>query len=153
MTAMTAGAGPFGYSDEARRISDAIRQAITDGHRNRWLPFDMATGETVDRPVVPYDSRIDAVRHTRNRYRKCLYVQVPWDDVSPRAAEVLLKIYRQLQAIGQHPQDDEVANMPFMMDNRMEAYPSLDRRVFGHTPTNPLRRAERRSTGGIILPS
>lgn len=154
MTAMTAAAGPFGYSDEARRISDTVRQAIVDGHRNRWLPFDVATGEAVDRPVVPYETRLDAVRHTRNRYRKCMYVQVPWDDVSPRSAEVLLKIYRQLIAIGQHPQDDEVANMPFMMDNRMEAYPSLDRRTPGRTLRNPLtRRAERRSSGGIILPS
>jgi hypothetical protein len=149
---MTAGAGPFGFSDEARRISDTVRQCIVDGLREKWVPFAMQDG-TTDKPVVAYDTRIDAVRHTRNRYRAYMYLQVPWDDISPRSAEVFLKVHRQLQAIGQHPLDDEVANLPLMMDNRMEAYPSLDTRKFGHTPTNPLRRAERRSSGGIILPS
>lgn len=152
MTAMTADAGPFGFSDAARRISDTVRQAIVDGNRERWIPFAMEDGST-DRPVVAYLTRGEAVRHTRNRYRAYMYLQVPWDDISPRAAEVFLKVHRQLKAIGQHPLDDEVADMPLMMDNRAEAYPSLDRRVFGHTPNQPLRRAERRTPGGIILPS
>lgn len=153
MTAMTAEANAFGFSEAAQRISDTIRQAIVDGHRNRWLPFAMEDGRCADNPVRPYDTRADAVRHTRNRYRAYMYLQVPWDDVPPRAAEVFLKVHRQLQKLGQHPLDDEVANMTHMMDTRMEAYSSLDARqaVAGRTLRNPLR-VERRSTGGIILP-
>lgn len=152
---MTPQAGAFGFSDAARRISDTVRQAITDGYRNHWIPFALENGDPADRPVVHYRTREEAVRHTRNRYRFHMYLQVPWDDISPRAAEVFLQVHRQLQKIGQHPLDDEVANMTHMMDSRAEAYgPRLDPRfaVAGRTLANPLARADKRTPGGIILP-
>lgn len=149
MTAVTEAAGPFGFSDAARRISDAMRQAIVDGHRNRWMAFALEDGRGDGRI---YDTRADAVRFHTNLYAKYLYLVVPWDDVTPRSAEVQLKVFRQLQDIGQHPDDPEVAGQSYMMDSRREAYPALDGRRLLVATRRERRRAERRSRGGIILP-
>lgn len=146
---MTDDAGAFGFSDAARRISDTVRQAIVDGHRNRWMAFALEDGHSDGRV---YDTRADAVRFHTNKYNRYLYLIVPWDDVTPRAAEVYLKIYRQLEKVGQHPDDPEVAGQTYMMDSRREAYPSLDRRRLLVANRRDRRRAERRSRGGIILP-
>lgn len=148
MTAMTERANVFGFSDDARRISDAIRQAIVDGHRDRWMAFSLQDGRT-DGQV--YYTRADAVRYHTNKYNRYCYIKVPWDDVTPRAAEVYLKIYRQLQKNGNHPDDPEVANQEYMMDTRREAYPSLDRRRI-LKDTRLVLPGMRRSNGGLILP-
>lgn len=130
----------FGFSDAAKRISDTVNQAIVDGHRNRWMAFALEDGKSNG---TTYDTRRDAVLAHRNAYRLNCYLQVPWDHLMPRAAEVYLKIHRDLASIGQHPVDDEIPDTQWMLDNRREAYPQLDR-----------RRAlvELRTKGGIILP-
>lgn len=152
MTAMTAQAGPFGFSDAARRISDGVRQAIVDGHRDQWMAFALDDGRTDGRC---YLTKSDAVRFNMNRYNKFMYLKVPWDDVTPRAAEVFLKIHRQQQALGQHPVDLELGEMDWFLDTRREVYPELDRRRFLVAARHAeMRRAhaERRTRGGLILP-
>ena len=135
----------FGFSDEARRISDTIQQAIVDGARNKWIAFNLEDGRT---DGTKYDTKADAIRHHGNRYGGFMYIKVPWDMCTPRAAEVFLRVHRQLKKIGQHP-DDEMAKHEFMLDTRREAYPSLDRRKI----MKDLRRpGERRTSGGVILP-
>lgn len=148
--AATVNAGPFGFSDAARRISDTMRQAILDGHRNRWLAFALDDGTTERVPPDVYDTKADAIRHHGNKYRRYCYIRVPWDDVTPRAAEVLLMRHRQLAKLGQHP-DDEMAQHELMVDTRREAYPRLDaRRIMVND--RYIGRRERRSNGGVILP-
>lgn len=144
--------GPFGFSDAARRISDTVNQAIVDGARGRWMAFALEDGRSNgDR----YDTRTAAVRHHGNAYRKHCYLQVPWDQLTPRAAEVYLKIHRDLTALGQHPADEEMPNTQWMLDNRREAYPRLDaRRQLVDLREHIERRGagQRRSRGGLILP-
>lgn len=148
MPAMTAEAGPFGFSDAARRISDAVKQAIVDGHRNRWLAFALDDGTS---DGVVYDTKADAIRFHGNKYRGYLYLRVPWDTLTERGAEVFLTVHRQLKALGQHP-DDEMAKHEFMLDNRLEAYPKLDPRRLMATQFDRAGRPVRRSPGGLILP-
>lgn len=146
--AMTAGAGAFGFSDAAKRISDAVHQAIVDGHRNRWMAFALEDGAG---DGVIYDSKADAIRFHGNRYRQHLYLRVPWDMMTPRAAEVYLHLHRQLKAIGQHP-DDEMATSEHMFDTRLEAYPAFDARRLIATQFDRAGRPVRRTPGGLILP-
>lgn len=139
-------------ADAARRVSDACRAVIAahsiDEHRpDQWMAFDFGTGEPFPMQAAPtvFDNKLDAIRHTGNRARKFMYLKVPWDDVSPRAAAVFLLLHRQLSKIGQHPEDRERGS-EWMTDTRREAYPSLDaRRVLmqDHQPSTP---------GGLILP-
>lgn len=140
---MTSQAGPFAFSDAAKRISDMVTQAIADRQGNKWMAFALEDGSGNG---TCYDTKADAIRFHRNAYRGYCFLQVPLDILSPRAAEVFLKLHRQLKALGQHP-DDEMAKTTFMFDNRREAYPDLDsRRLLVQT------RRERRSAGGLYLP-
>lgn len=139
----------FGISDAARRISDAVQQAITDGYRNKWMAFAMDDG-TGD--GTRYDTKADAIRYHGNKYRGYLYLQVPWDMLTSRAAEVYLRLHRQLKEIGQHP-DDEMAKHEFMFDNRREAYPALDaRRILAAQFDRHGRPVVRAMGGGLIVP-
>jgi len=143
--------GPFGFSDAARRMSDAIHQAIVDGHRNRWMAFALEDGSTNG---TIYDTKEDAHRALSNSYRKHMVLRVPWDQAPPKACEAFLKVHRQLAVLGQHP-DDEMHKTMIMMDNRLEAYPSLDiarQRVVTARRREYRRVGERRSAGGVILP-
>lgn len=143
--------GPFGFSDAARRMSDAINQAVVDGHQNRWMAFALEDGATNG---TIYDSKEDAHRALRNSYRQHMVLRVPWDGCPPKAAEAFLRVHRQLKEIGQHP-DDEMHKTMIMMDNRLEAYPSLDiarQRVVRARRSEYRRVGERRSPGGVILP-
>lgn len=146
---MTPEAGALGWSDAARRISDAINQAIIDGHRSRWLAFALEDGRTNGEV---YETKPDAVRHLANAYRKHMIVVVPWDGCPPRAAEIMLKLHRQLAANGQHPDDDLAAKTELMTDTRLEAYPEFDPRRAYATKFDRHGRPERRTRGGVILP-
>jgi hypothetical protein len=144
--------GPFGFSDAAKRISDAVNQAIVDGHRGRWMAFALEDGSSSG---DTYDTRSDVVRYHGNAYRKHCYLQIPWDQLTPRAAEVYLHIHRQLTANGQHPADEEMPETQWMLDNRREAYPRHDaRRQLVDLREEIERRgaSERRTAGGLILP-
>jgi hypothetical protein len=84
------------YSDAAHRCSDIIRQAIVDGHQGRWVPIRLSDGGS---DGVLYDSRSDAVRFQLHE-TLCMYVRVPWDDMSPQHAERVLAVHRQVYDAG-----------------------------------------------------
>lgn len=118
--------GPFGFDDAARRVSDACRQAIVDGYRGQWMAFALEDGTT---DGTRYLTRSDVVRHHGNKARMFMYVRIPWDDVTERAAAVYLRAHRQLAELGQHMVDDELPDTAWMFDNRREAHPGDPRRV------------------------
>lgn len=140
---MTPEAGPFAFSDAAKRISDMVTQAIADKQGNKWMAFALEDGTGTG---TVYDTKADAIRFHRNASRRYCFLQVPLDYLSPRAAEVYLHIHRQLAKLGQHP-DDEMIKHELMFDTRREAYPALDARR-----ALVASRRERRSPGGIFLP-
>jgi hypothetical protein len=133
--------GPFGFSDEARRVSDTIRQAIVDGHADHWMAFALADGLSDGRT---YDTRAAAIAAQHNQERRFMFILIPWDDVTPRAAEVFFKVHRQMADAGLQLVDPEVANQQWTHDNRREVTaPGLDRRhILSST----------RIRGGLILP-
>lgn len=136
---------PFGFSDEARRMSDTIRQAITDGHAGKWIAFAL---EDCTTDGMVYDVRRDAIRFHANKARMYMYISVPWDDCTPRAAEVYIRLHRQLAKLGQHPADDEMPDTEWMFDTRREAYKTtraLDARSI-------LKRPDPHTPGGLYLP-
>lgn len=138
--------GPLGFSDAAVRVSDTIRQAIVDGHQNQWMAFALGDGTS---DGTTYLARRDAIRHHANKARQFMYIQVPWDDVTPRAAEVYFLLHRQLAARGQHVADDEMPDTEWMFDNRREATaPTLDRRRLLMLD----RPGGSAGLGGLILP-
>lgn len=139
---------PFGFSDAARRISDTVTQAIADRQGGRWMAFALEDGRGNG---TVYDTKADAIHAHRNAARKYCYLCVPLDLLPPRAAEVFLKVHRQLAKLGQHP-DDEMINHEFMIDNRLEAHPYVDKRRLIATQFDRAGRAVRRSPGGVILP-
>lgn len=137
--------GPLGFSDTARRISDTCRQAIVDGHAGQWMAFALDTG---DSDGVYYQLRRDAIRHHAARARLYMYIHIPFDDVTVRAAETYLKLHRQLAELGQHVADDEMPDTEWLFDNRREALPpGLDARRLSTTDERDARRPS-----GLILP-
>lgn len=136
----------YGFSDAARRLSDAANQAIINGDRDRWMAFALADGSvpgSFDRPET-YPTRRDAIRSRGANERNFGYIKVPWDMVTPRGAEVFLRLHRQLRDSGMQLTDPEQADRDYATDNRREAMPSLDRRR--------LLTGSRISPGGIHLP-
>lgn len=145
---MPSAAHAFGFSDEARRISDVVTNAIADRQGNRWMAFALEDGRSNG---TVYDTKKDAIHHHRNAARKYCYLRIPLDAMSPLAAEAFLRVHRQLAKLGQHP-DDEMINHEFMLDTRLEAYPSLDKRRLIATQFDRAGRPVRRSQGGLYLP-
>lgn len=141
--------GPYGFSDAARRVSDAANTAIVNGGRGRWIAFRLTDGTVEGMPDRPktYPVRRDAVKAQGHSARDYGYLQVPWDGVTARAAEVMVKLQRQLRDTDLQLIDPEVADRDYPTSNLREAMPSLDRRR-ALTST----RRERRSRGGVILP-
>lgn len=148
--------GIFGFCDAAKRISDIINQHIVDGHRGMWTAHKLDNG-TSDGHAYPHRANaVDAVRPNERWYG---YFKIPWDGCTPRGAEALLRLSRQMAEdpmfaeIGGQLLDPELANDEYMIDNRREASPGDRRRIFQEDrrwPTN--RTRSRRTTGGLILP-
>jgi hypothetical protein len=140
----------FGFSDAARRVSDACNQAIINGDRDQWIAFALSDGAVEGMPDEPrtYPRRRIAVRAQGHSAKNFGYIKVPWDGVTPRAAEVMVKLQRQIRETDMQLVDPEIADYDFPTDNRREAMPTLDRR---HVLTRS-RSDARRSAGGIILP-
>lgn len=157
MTATTPEAGAFGFSDAARRISDAANTALLNGARDEWLAFALSDGSVEGMPDNPrtYPHRQDAVRAQGHSAANYGYLKVPWDGVTPRAAEVFLKIQRQVKDIGYQLIDPEVSDRDYRLNHLRESTPSLDRRGIltrnRYDGTGAAGR-ERRSPGGLILP-
>jgi len=147
----------FGFSDAARRISDAANQALLNGARDEWLAFALSDGRVEGMPDNPrtYPRRRIAVAAQGHDARNFGYLQVPWDGVTPRAAQVMLKLARQLHDINHDLVDPEVADSEFVPSNLREHFPGDARRVLRHTrlvDDTERRRHERRSPGGLIVP-
>lgn len=147
----TGGANLFGFSDAARRISDAANQAILNGDRDQWMAFRLADGTVEGAPDNPrtYPRKSIAIRAQGSNERRYGYIKIPWDGVTPRAAEVMLKLQRQVEKIGYQLTDPEVADHDYPTDNRRETMPSLDRR---RLLVRDRHHTIRRSPGGVILP-
>jgi hypothetical protein len=95
--------GPLGtYSDEARRISDAMTLHILadrDGNPGKWLAFRLSDG-TGD--GVVYDTPIEAA-DAQLHYKQCLYLQINRGGMSYREAQVMLTYYRKVYDAGNVP--------------------------------------------------
>jgi hypothetical protein len=143
----------WGIDAAALRVSDAMRAVIAAQPQDRkaelWMAFDFETGEPFPNQASPtvFDYKREAIRHTQNRARQFMFLKVPIDDVPPRAAAVMLRLHRQMAKIGQHPND---ADGDWMMDARLEAYPSYDPRRAVATQFDRLGRPH--TPGGLYLP-
>lgn len=91
------------YSDAARRCSDIVRQAIVDKHAGKWFAVRLSDGGS---DGVPYDTKGDAVNHQLHE-QQCAYVKIPVDDMTPRAADLFLRVNRQLYDAGMRLADPE----------------------------------------------
>lgn len=98
------------YSEAAHRASGIVRQAIADGHANRWIAIRLSDGGS---DGVIYDWREDAIRHQLHE-QQCCYVCVPHDDMGPRAAENYLKWHRELYAAGLRLADPDAKVIPMI---------------------------------------
>lgn len=139
----------FGFGDAAERVSDACNQAIVNGDRGEWIAFALTDGSVSGMPFNPrtYARRQDAVRAQGHSAADYGYIKVPWDGVTPRAAQVMVKLQRQIRDTDMQLIDPEVAGHDYPTDNRRESMPALDRR---RALTSS--RSDRRSPGGIIIP-
>lgn len=137
----------FGFSDAARRLSDAAQTAITLGRRDQWMAFALSDGRVQGAPDNPrtYPRRQFAVQAQGHDAANYGYLKIPWDSVTPRAAEVMLKLQRQTRAIDHQLVDPEVADHDYVPSNLREHFPDDRRRILASTRL-------RTSGGGLILP-
>lgn len=91
------------YSDQARRLSDIMGQAASDGHRGKWLAVRLSDGGT---DGVVYDSRADAVRFQLHE-TLCCYVQVQTGGMQPHEAEAFIQFHRKVYDAGYRLQDPD----------------------------------------------
>lgn len=88
---------PFGPSDAARRVSDAINLHVaalpveTLISPGRWVAVRLADGHHNGQA---YDSRYGAVLDHHNLAMPYAFPRVPIDGCTPRMAESLLKMWR-----------------------------------------------------------
>ncbi len=109
-------AAAFGISDEGRRCSDIVRQAIVDGNAGRWVAIRLSDGGS---DGICYDRRRDAVRHQLHE-NQCAYVQVPRDDMSPREASDFLTIQRKIYDAGCRIADPDGPDLEIVTPTRRE---------------------------------
>jgi hypothetical protein len=104
--------------DAARRCSDVIRTHVVAGSIGRWAAIRLSDGGS---DGIPYDTRAEAVRHQLHE-TQCAYVQIPYDDMSPRAAGVFLRFHRDAYDAGMRLTDPERPDAGPILPNRIEAY-------------------------------
>jgi hypothetical protein len=78
-------------TDAGRRMSEAYREARSRGGEGRWLAVSLADGSTTG---DIYDSRADAVRHTREDHTA--YVCMAPMDMPPAEATAWIDLHRKL---------------------------------------------------------
>lgn len=96
------------YSDAARRCSDAIRLHIIAGEGGKWAAIRLSDGGS---DGIAYDTRAEAVRHQLHE-TQCAYVHIPWDDMSPAAAERFLAMNREFYDAGFRMTDPDAPVSP-----------------------------------------
>jgi hypothetical protein len=104
------------YSDAARRCSDTIRTHIVAGMAGRWCAIRLSDGGS---DGVVYDTRADAVGHQLHE-QQCAYVLIPYDDMSPRAAEAYLRFHRSVYDAGMRLVDPERPNIGLVLPHGAE---------------------------------
>lgn len=108
------------YSDEAKRISEAMTLHTLAGSKGKWASFRLSDGHEVQRATA-YDTRIQAVLAARWDRDTTLYLQVTPDGMEPKEAEAFLKYARFLHSQGWRlpsPDFDYDAGMPALAGDR-----------------------------------
>lgn len=94
--------GPFGFSDAAKRMSDAVNTALLvdpEGNRRRWIACRLSDGGS-DGTTYP---NIETAIAFQFHYSQCCYLPIPSNGISPREADVLLGAYKQTYNNGEIP--------------------------------------------------
>lgn len=105
------------YSDAARRCSDIVNNAVGEGHRGWWVAVRLSDGGS---DGVLYASREAAIKHQIHE-SQCAYVQVPWDQMTPREAEAFLGFHRKCYDAGFRLTDPDAPEP--VMPTRLEDLP------------------------------
>lgn len=101
-TSGLAAGGPFGFSDAAKRASDAVNTALLvdqEGNRGRWIALRLSDGGS-DGTTYP---NIETAIAFQFHYSQCAYLPIPSGGMSPREADVLLGAYNTTYANKQIP--------------------------------------------------
>lgn len=98
----------FGFSDAARRMSDAVNlhvQALGVQASGRWVAIRLSDGGS---DGVLYDYRRDAILHQLHE-KLCCYVRIPpfGQMMSTREAESYLTLHRSMYDAGYRLQDPD----------------------------------------------
>jgi hypothetical protein len=78
------------FSDAAKRCSDIVQQAVTDGHAGMWIAIRLSDGGT---DGVIYASRQAAIAYQLHE-TLCAYIRIPPDGMPPEHAERYLAFHR-----------------------------------------------------------
>ena len=111
--------------DEARRCSDAVNQAVTDGHVGMWVAVRMSDGGT-DGKV--YGTKRDAIRAQLHEQQAC-YVKVPPDGMTPRQAKRWLELNRAIYDAGGRLADPDLADRDVILPATREGYTNVLRHL------------------------
>lgn len=119
------------FSDDARRMADAMTLASVAGSAGKFLAFALADGRPAGN--VPYETYWDAVAHMRWDRDRFLYLKVSPDGMQPREAEAVLRYARSLHDAGFRlpaPDDGIPAEftMPLLRQDRSRQIKLLTRR-------------------------
>lgn len=107
--------GPFGFSDAAKRCSDAVNTHLAAlgpfGVSNKWVAIRLSDGGS---DGVIYDTRRDAVNHQLHE-QQCAYVCMAPDGMSAKEAESFLRYNRTIYDAGYRmPDPDREPIMPLI---------------------------------------
>ena len=109
------------WSDDARRMADAITLHAVAGNAGKWAVITLQDGRPRD--YVAYETRADAVRSTRWNRDYFVYILIAPDGMQPREAEAFLSYARALHDAGfRLPDPDEIVqpdiSMPTLATDR-----------------------------------
>lgn len=102
MRSALAKGGPFGFSDEAKRMSDVVNTALLadqEGNRGRWMAIRLSDGGSDGTTYPDIYTAIAFQFH----YSQCLYLPIPSGGIQPKEADVLIGAYRKTYELGQIP--------------------------------------------------
>jgi hypothetical protein len=88
---------PFGHTDDAKRLSDAVMlhwAAVEWDSVGKFIAFDLNDGST---DGTLYPTRIAAVNHQANEYN-CGYIHLHPGGMTQCEAEIMLKAARQISS-------------------------------------------------------
>lgn len=86
------------WSDDARRMADAVTLHAVAGNAGKWAVITLQDGRPRD--LVAYENRYDAVRSTHWDRDRFVYIKVFPGGMQPKEAEAFLSYARQLHDAG-----------------------------------------------------